>query len=128
MEGHRQGKKPTDVLPNIILNFVRSISAGKIACPKTIKISLTSDFLIILGSNQHPPRVDPLSSWLAAAAVVVSESKSCLKSAENWAANSLRYGYKGIQLLFARVKTPMGLERFEVGKKFRPISQSLGIY
>ena len=29
---------------------------------------------------------------------------------------------------FVRVKTPMGLEQFEVGKKFSPISQSLGIY
>ena len=27
-----------------------------------------------------------------------------------------------------RVKTPMGLEGFEVGKHLRPISESLGIY
>ena len=30
-----------------------------------------------------------------------------------WAANSLWYEYKGIQLHFSRVKTHMGLERFE---------------
>ena len=29
---------------------------------------------------------------------------------------------------FVRVKTPMGLERFEVGKFLRPNSNSLGIY
>ena len=29
---------------------------------------------------------------------------------------------------FGRVKTIMGLERFEVGKNFRANSQSLGIY
>ena len=29
---------------------------------------------------------------------------------------------------FVRVKTPMGLERFEVGKKNRPNFKSLGIY
>ena len=28
---------------------------------------------------------------------------------------------------FVGVKTPMGLERFEVGKHFQPISESLGI-
>ena len=33
-----------------------------------------------------------------------------------------------LQEEFVGVNTPMGLERFEVGKHLRPISESLGIY
>ena len=40
-----------------------------------------------------PPRVDPLPTWLAAAAVVVSESKSFFDLAENCEASSLWVGH-----------------------------------
>ena len=46
----------------------------------------------LLGTAQFPFRVDPLSVWLAAAAVVVSDPKSFFKFAENQAAISLGCG------------------------------------
>ena len=59
---------------------------------------------------------------------MVSESESCLKLAENRAPSSLWVGGHRYVGGFGRVKTLMGLERFEVCQKFRPNSQSLGNY
>ena len=55
-------------------------------------------------------------------------SKSCFKLPENRVCYSPRYGYRGIRYKVVRVKTHMGLERFEVGKILSLNSQSLGIY
>ena len=46
----------------------------------------------LLGTAQIPFRVDPLSVWLAAAAVVVSDPKSFVDLAENYEASSLWVG------------------------------------
>ena len=46
----------------------------------------------LLGTAQIPFRVDPLSVWLAAAAVVVSDPKSFFDLAENCEASSLWVG------------------------------------
>ena len=58
----------------------------------------------------------------AAAAAAADEQKSCFDAAKNWAASSLGVGATSFYICQMYVKTPMGLEPFEVrffiGKKF----------
>ena len=74
------------------------------------------------------PRCRPPSFLVRAAAAAGGWIKKlfqiCLKSGSEWFIG-LR---SSLHEDFVRVKTLMGLERFEVGKKFSQISQSLGIY
>ena len=81
-----------------------------------------------LGCRQPPPMCRPPFFLVMCVCVVVEVNHKVasiqLKIVNQVAIDRLSLLYED----FVRVKTLMGLERFEVGKTFSPISQSLGIY
>ena len=70
----------------------------------------------------NPPLSTPFFLVMLAAAAAADEQKSCFDAAKNWAASSLGVGATSFYICQMYVKTPMGLEPFEVrffiGKKF----------